>query len=738
MAAEDRTTTVRFAGLGNATDGQWVYQCGPDNTAAGSNNEDYLAEHPKVSPASVGILDAIGKGGGVTLEFVYKDSEEPVQAIARTAVTFARDSNNAVGRVAEFTDATETTIPTDVDLSGTLSVNDYVWFGSEAAVVTAVTSSNFTVATRGAVGTTASDLPRQSLGMVIMTAAPPIAGRAVTVKESVTSDASETTIFNGIVTDVRPAAGGNPARLTVSAQSRIRDLFGNDGRTWYVPRSSNTFQVRNSRFARLATDRRIAFVNDRVFGSMQSSYLRLFSEDGHWAVVAVTLDEETPSVDYYKVAAGQNVVQMGIDDLVYPTGRWDEVFERGQGVTGCMAEWVAVYTSAVTPYDLLVDLLIGDSTWPWGASLGLSQSADVDIAQVRSVFRRALPFNLRSRHVGPQYAATVQFVLPWFQPDEKIGDIIKKEVVAPAFCALAPAKDGRLTAFDWRDVLVSADTVTQTDIMDGPPGEAAQSLKTVVREMQLSASLSSGGGEGTLTDRVISEYASAIHATGRSLKHKVRVLASALTQPGDTEFGPLHHRMRGLIATYERAARTGALVLSSTNTTDIGDVLRVTCDDLPGPDGVRGSTSERFLVSERGREASGKVLLRGVYLGTDEGAEWAPVAEVSSYSSGTITVKDDGRFTASDDSTSPAAYFEVGDYVILLDQYGTEKVGTATEITGISGDDISDMTAFATAVDGDLIVLADYDETGQDNTWAWQADDAAELGAAGDDAKVWT
>lgn len=736
MADETRTTTARFAGLGTAADGQWVFQCGPDNTAAGSNNEDYLAEHPKVSPASVGILDAIGKGGGVTLEFVYDDSAEPVQALARTEVTFARDSNNAVGRVSEFTDSSATTIPTDVDLSGTLSGGDYIWFGSEAAVVSSVSSSSITV-TRAALGSTPSDLPRQSLGMVIMTAAPPIAGRAVTVKESTGSDASETTIFQGIVTDVRAASGGNPSRLTVAAQSRMRDLFGGSGRTWYAPRSSNTFQVWNSRFGRLGSAQRIAVVNDQVFGSLQANYLRVFTEDGHWAVVAVDLVEEAASVDKYVLAAGPNVVQMGIDDLVLPLERWDEVFPRGEGVKECMAEWVAVYTSPVTPYGLLYDMLLGDSTWPWGVSLGLS-TADVDIPQVRSVFRRALPFSVRSRHIWPGYGAAVQFVLPWFQPDEKIGEIIEKEIVAPAFCALAPAKDGRLTAIDWRNVLVSPDTVAQADIMDGPPGEVTQSLKTVVREMQLSATLSSGGGEGTLTDRVISEYAAAIHATGRSIKHKVRILASALTQPGDIENGPLHHRMRGLIATYERAARTGALVLSSSITTDVGGVIRVTCDDLPGPDGVRGSTSERFLVSERGREASGKVLLRGFYLGSDEGAEWAPVAEVSAYSSGTITVKDDGRFTASDDTASPASYFEVGDYVILLDQYGTEKVGTATEITGISGDDISDLTAFATAVDGDLIVLADYDETGQDNTWAWQADDAAELGAAGDDAKVWT
>lgn len=736
MADETRTTTARFAGLGTAADGQWVFQCGPDNTAAGSNNEDYLAEHPKVSPASVGILDAIGKGGGVTLEFVYDDSAEPVQALARTEVTFARDSNNAVGRVSEFTDSSATTIPTDVDLSGTLSGGDYIWFGSEAAIVSSVSSSSITV-TRAALGSTPSDLPRQSLGMVIMTAAPPIAGRAVTVKESTGSDASETTIFQGIVTDVRPAAGGNPSRLTVAAQSRMRDLFGGSGRTWYAPRSENEL----SSMVRTNANRIIwsgypsfAFRKTREFGALSASYLRIFNDDGQWAVVEVDTGTgpDSDNFDYYAPAAAPNIVQIGEDDRIAPVDQWGEIFPANVAFTG-RAEWVAVYTSPVTPYGLLYDLLLGDSTWPWGVSLGLS-TTDVDTVSLRDVMTRALPFNLRSNHIGANYAGTVDFVLPWFQPDEKIGEIIKKEILAPAFVGLLPTANGQIGAIDWRNVLVPDGTLSQSNITSGPIGEVSQSRGDVLRDVTIKTEHYGG----KLADRVISEYASAIHATGRAVSFPVRVYAAHLTPADGTTEGPLKRRARGVIASYERAPRVGGFMTRKTVTADVGDVLSVSCDDLPAPSGVRGSSAERFLITERGKEKGGEVRLAGAFLGTDIGARWAPVAEVSSYSSGTITVKDDGRFTASDDATSPAAYFEVGDYVILLDQYGTEKVGTATEITGISGDDISDLSAFSTAVDGDLIVLADYDETGQDNTWAWQADDSAELGSAGDDAKVWT
>jgi len=219
-----------------------------------------------------------------------------------------------------------------------------------------------------------------------------------------------------------------------------------------------------------------------------------------------------------------------------------------------------------------------------------------------------------------------------------------------------------------------------------------------------------------------------LHGGGKTKKYEVRILASA------ANLLVFKERARGLSATYERAVPEGGFSVATSIDSDVGNVLQVTCSSLPGDDGVRGSGYQRFFVTEWGREPGGAPRLRGLFMGTDTGAKWAPAARVASFAGGVVTI-DSQVFTDPAESDVDSDKFTVGDYASLLDQYGTHKAGPV-EITSIAPAKLT--VAFPTAVDGDYVILAAYDATGHSNEWTWLADLSARLGSANDVAPVWT
>lgn len=725
ISTDDKVTIVRIAGVGVYSAGAKQYAYRTPGAAlsytTAATTVSAIVKHPTISPARLDPLEPIGHGGGVSVELAYLNDHALITPLARRTVAPLKGPNNEDVTTTAFVASGDSSMVVSSDVSSVLTANDLIWFGTACAIVTSVSGStvNFTM---GQLGTGSEDVPYVGTGAQIFTSWPDLIGRRVTISESnatIGSEGAEMIIYRGVVEAVVP----DGPRLTLRTKSRMQQMFGDGGRKFFAPQgtsSSSAFLIDGSIVGGFWDYPRNTLWDDPTW-----VYHRLISQDGRWAVVKMA-DAGTGGADFRRYVpdtTGPNIVQMGQDDEVYPPSRWGELWESGRGTGRIRVEYAWVQADQ-TASDIFLDLLQGDAL-PWSVCMRLTND-EINATEIATKIDRATDAIGVIRSFGVPSEFGDLFVMPYYEPsDERLADIMAEEFLGPLGLALAPDKMGVITCVDFRQVFVIDDTVSSADIKGGAIGPTPRSTKTVVRMWSFTADIN-----GTkLTEEVHSVLATMLHGGGKTKKYEVKILAS------EANLLTLKGRAQALSATFERAVPEGGFSVGSAIDSDVGNVLQVTCSSLPGDDGVRGSGAQRFFVTEWGRDSGGAPRLRGMFLGTDTGAKWAPAARVQSYSAGTMTIYSQ-VFTDPSESDVDSDKFAVNDKIILLDQYGTQKVG-ATTITGISTNKLV-VSGMGVAADGDYVILAPYDSTGHDNEWTWLADNSARLGSANDVAPVWT
>ena len=726
ISAIDKITVVRFLGVGarvSAVERQYAYRT--PGTAPAYMDADTtsvsLVKHPAITPASLDIFEPVGRAGGVTLEFNYDNDDALVTALARRTIEPLRGANNEDIYTTAFVDSADSSMVLSANVSTVLSGGDLIWFGTNVAACGTPTGATVPI-TMGKLGTTAEDVPYVGRGVLVFTSWQDLVGRRVEISETypdTVSQAGETLIYRGVVDTVVP----DGPKLTIRTQSRLQQMLGDGGRKFYAPPSDNTVSIRR-RGDRAWASRTVQFARDTLWGDPTWTYLRFVGPSGKWAVIKVA-DDGSGLADvrrYVLDDSEPNILQVGQDEEVYPISQWDEVWPELEFIANARAEYAWV-SDTKSPSDLLLDILQG-ADQPWSMVMRL-QDDEIDAAAIASKVDLAASSleSIRSAGVPSEFGEL--FIMPYYPPhDQKLTDIISKEILEPLGLALVPDKTGVATVIDFRQVFVADDTVANADIKTTTVGPTPRSTKTVIRSWSYTAEI-----EGTkFVETVYSVLAGMLYGGGKEKSYELSLLAT------EANLRALANRARAMSATYERAVPEGGFFVGTDIDADVGKVLEVTCDSLPGDDGVRGSGSQRFFVTQYGKEPGAAPRVQGVFFGSDFGALWGPAAKVASYSAGTITTQNQ-VFTDPDESDIDADKFAVGDYIILLDQYGALKTG-AKEITAITTNKIDAL--HTSAVNGDYIVLASYDSTGQDNSWTWLGDASAELGAANDAAKVWT
>lgn len=730
ISTNDRVTVVRFEGVGariSGTNHQYVYRTpGPAlSYTTAAVTAEALVKHPTIAPARLDPLEPIGFGGGVSLEFNYDNDNALVTALARRTLSPLRGSLNEIVTTTAYVENTDTSMVVSSDVSSVLSAQDLIWFGTNVASVSSVSTTTVNMVL-GQIGSTAEDVPYTGTGVQIFTSWPDLVGRRVEIATSdatIGSRSGETVIYRGVVEAVVP----DGPRLTIRTKSRMQQMFGDGGRKFFAPQSVNEYAGSARRIEGSIDGGYWEYQRNTLWGDPTWTYHRLVSEDEKWMVVKMTDSGVGGSLyrRYVPDTSGPNIVQMGRSKEVFSPDRWDELWEDGFGVGALRAEYAWVADSQ-SPSDILLDFLQGGGL-PWSVCMRLG-SDEIDATAIAETVDLAADAIGIVRSPGVPSAFGDLFVMPYFEPSsERIAEIIADEILGPLGLALAPNKVGVVTAVDFRQVFFIDDTVANADIKGSGIGATPRSTKTVTRSWTFSAEI-----DGTTRTQIVhSVLATMLHGGGKEKQYDLTILGT------QWNLHALKERARALTATYERAVPEGGFSVGSSIDSDVGKVLQVTCSSLPGDDGVRGSDSQRFFVTEWGRDAGGPPTLRGLFLGTDTGAKWAPAARVQSFSSGQLTCYEQ-VFTDPDEADVDVEKFEVGDEIHLLDQYGTHKVGPKA-ITAISpGSNKITVSGMGTAVDGDYIILAAYDDTGHDNDWTWLADDSARLGAANDTAPVWT
>jgi len=734
VSTNDKVTVVRFDGVGARISGaneQYVYRTKGDalsyTTAAATVSA--LAKHPTISPARLEPLEPIGTGGGVSLEMIYDNDNALITALARRTIAPLKGALNEDVYTTAFVGSGDSTMVVSADVSSVLSVNELIWFGTVVAKVTSVSTTTVGIS-KGQLGSSSEDVPYTGDGVLIFTSWPELIGRRVTISEAdstTANEASETIIYRGVVEAVVP----DGPKLTIRVKSRMQQMFGDGARKFFAPQSQN---VTERTEAWIVDDKLRGghwdYPRNTLWGDPTWTYHRLIADDNRWMVVKLEDAEIGASniTRYVPDSTGLNIIQMGRDEEVYSPDRWGELWEPDgeETLVGPLRAEYAWVAEDQTMSDILLDLLQGNSL-PWSVCMRL-QNAEIDSAGIAETVDLAADAIgvIRSPGIPSEFGDL--FVMPYLKPsDERLADIMAEEFLGPLGLALTPDKLGVIKCVDFRQVFFVDDSVANADIKSGPIGATPRTTKTVTRTWTFN-----GEVDGTkITETVHSVLATMLHGGGRTKKYDVRILASA------RNLRLLKERARALTATYERAVPEGGFSVGTDIDSDVSNVLKVTCSSLPGDDGVRGSGFQRFFVTEWGKEPGGAPQLRGLFLGTDTGAKWAPAARVQSFSSGQLTCYEQ-VFTDPDEADVDVEKFEVGDEIHLLDQYGTHKVGPKA-ITAISpGSNKITVSGMGTAVDGDYIILAAYDDTGHDNDWTWLAGNDAKLGAAGDTAPVWT
>lgn len=747
MATHDTVYLARIEGIGNAT-GQYVY-----TSRSAADCPSYLttslirpviATAPDVSPASISPLSSRVGDSRCTLRLTHTEDADHLLAVPDGS-GYAVDG--AVVRLTGYLDTGTTLAVTD---SSAFSASDLVWIGADEVVVvgSAPTSTTLSV-TRAQLGTTAKPVPHSWPGTILWDTWPGVEGRRIVVSRveaSATSSAEEVVIFRGTIGELSHSGG----TITMPIHSHFATLMDAYGEQSWTPPQQAVTAGSTGQLELRASDGIVQWVSDTgkasfwhdLYGTMQPAYLRCVREDGYWWVIETSGTSSTSTLGNRKVElvdlpAAAQVVQLGRDDVVIAVDRWTDpdwfVREIGGGERRlrdvgiyyarqpALYEWCGVW-EAGDGHNLstVVGAILGTSL-PWPVSLRLL-SSELDSDSL-DVLNDALPtLELRSPEVAAAYAGA--FILPRYD-GATIREVVD-DLTLPVGCTLVPARDGLVRAINFAQVTIPTVTIGVDDDREQDPS-MRRKRASVLREVTYRTEVGSTQSRATY----VSEVASVIVRGGRRLDLTVHALAAHLD-----ELEPVATR---LLTLYERAVSEVPWEIGEDHPLELNDVIRLDVPVIPGRDGSRGSTVwARTLVLEVGERAGQMQSVKLLILGTEVGAQWAPTATVAAagYSSGKVYISADDWTT---DGLDDLDGFVAGNLVRLSDQYGTDKA-SALEVTGVGTDGTGPFltVAHTTAVEGDIVTLADYDDRDASYTWAWLAGEDGGLGAAGDTGFIYS
>lgn len=726
----DWTYILRIGGVVDDSGEQIAYTTRPLAYTSPPTQSSAIREIPSSVQQSLGVLEPLGASGGITLGLIY--GAQYVDRICRQQIVPVTTSSGLIVRMTRpIRSSTTIYVTGEPDLSS----GDLLYIGGEAMEYGSYTGLvsgwaaglGYMTVSRGVAGTYVTAAGVAGVGTVLMRQLSTVTGQPASlhrVPASATSSSAEELVYRGYIDGWRPS-GPTVSVSLVSGMSRLRDRQ-------YVPTASASFESAVDLSWTLG-DAGITPASGLSLASVQLDVLPedttsppllwlTMTRDGVEAEVLVTGVWYEDVGDYlsYRIGIDSDssalLMRIGGRDLsVSDAARL--LASTWQVTRAQVADQLA--STATSLGTIVHNLVRGSELGPVGRRGMLPN--DYIALDLVLVLDAATGVESVST---PCYDGSERFVLP---PADKprpfrelLGDLLR-----PWAVSLIPRSDGRITAVDWLEPRDAIGSLTDENDARGPWTDLEVDSIAAIRAVTLSAQ-----GDGERIERtIISDVAM---QTSQGGEH-VTVDASA--------WGPLwpalYARWFGVLSTYQQGTPIARVLVSDALDIDIGDWRSLDAATLAGPSGTRGISGVSCVVIGRSQRLDAPVAeltLALVGWGTTGNARrWAPALRVASVSNGggsdVVTAAD--YFDADE-----AGWFSVGDFVLLYDTVGNAVDATPREVTAVGSGTIT-CDQFSTApVAGDLIVLADYDDTVR-RGWCWQADTAGRLGAAGDPGHTW-
>ena len=735
-------------------------------TAASVTAHPVLPNNIPIPPQTIGVLDTLGSDSGITIRIPR--TETLGQLIDSDGPAFI-ETSAIVQTLREQLTSSETQINvTDGSNWSGVSSDSWIWINGEAMRVESQTSNTLTV-TRGVMATRAAVHPYvPEYPAYVLASLPRVVGARALLYEGTTADDAFGDLslrWTGVVGDIG-AVGAEALDIPIQSQwERLKQrlmvqmpaLNGGPG---------STLQIRTSADE---ADRYVFSPPPTLFDSQAETWTHMVLRSGDaWFLFKIqtlaTVSDEIGTLQLWETTDPSRPVAAGIGDSVLPPDRWREVEAAADVVDngGDLVVRGAVYRGyAFTDADdlkisaIFEALLTGTSPGGGiimspGGSLDLT-SDEVDTASF-SVLDDAIGGSLSH----PVTGGTTTVVLPPF--DGPILAWLVKRLRALG-CGLVLSETGKITAIDWRQRLVSSQTITEPNLTT-PRFSTRRQSSSVLARVVLDAEV----GALSVSD-IVSALASSLYQGGREIEIDCSWI-DHLCVPG----APVHDRwVRQLLWGYERARRILDIRVSgATATITPGDTIGINVDAIPDHDGTVDlddhSTGVPLITASAivstPNPPGAVVLSVGQAAGTDdeqairallgaqvgEGATYSPALEIDGNQSGgptNITVQANAFTDAARTPADDRAGFDdiSGVAVYLLDEFGTRQDDNAPTLTPSTATTVVVSEAFensSTAIDpiedGWVIVVADYDDAGSAGTSediGWLAGDDGGLGTGG-------
>lgn len=315
-------------------------------------------------------------------------------------------------------------------------------------------------------------------------------------------------------------------------------------------------------------------------------------------------------------------------------------------------------------------------------------------------------------------------------------DVLEKEFFAPNECCLSVTLDGLLTLVSF---VYSTDpdqeevTVTDADLIE--PVTWASGDNATIDTVDASWRREASGKSYSLNVNDILRKHRAVGQSG----------ADELDGGGWESFGKAWRAAQTRLFRWALAIPRLVIKTPLDVNLPLGRISRLTCNHVPNiaSDGTwsEGVTRARIMVTRKElHPAEGHFVYHALHvdLGMRLG-RIAPAARVESYPGSDVVAFYANAYVPASDGLylTDLHPWEAGDYVDLLDQYGTvREAGLKIDSIDTGAQEITfTTTPSVPPADGDVIIPATYDTCTeeQQDLWMFLADSGGTVGAAGDD-----
>lgn len=732
-----RVTWFRVLGLGEISGGTAYAYLWSTETASGSwplpsgcvaaLTVPSLVEAPAMPSSQIGVLDAIGADGSLTVRIVHAATAGPAASLLR-GPTLSVASGGGSMRLTSYTSPTATTL--DVDDTTAVSVPALLWSGSQCFLATAKTATTLTV-TRGACASELAAIPMVPLGSTYIGAtvyaeAPSPIGLWCELGYS-EHGGSAITVWRGVVEAVEVSSDRIVEVRARSILSALRD------RVVTVPRASTWLHGGPWVYGYL--DRQYRGYPDGLFGGGEIvssvpaagprfyadasqwgsdgdarwTHCRVTGTTGKWVVIPCTYDGTVTPLglgvqavySLQETYTAGEILQVGdADGVLSLSGRAlvDHVIEvLAERTSAHVVEYANRQTGSASA--VLTHQLTAREPAGWGGGL---PTGWVDLSGLAlSAGSTSLPVNTLDADA---------WIYPKPRDDgDKLIDLIADSLLTPLGYGIA-ADGGQIRGIDWAPDVRSVASSTGTGTSRGAGWRWArrgydggrQSVAIAARPTQTPRIVASGRADPLKVLR-----SSKIEAVGWS--------------PDEVDIGgAIVQRQSQICELYSMVLPVLSLQVDALGGAySVGTPVLVARPDLVTSDGLIGNPTTIGIVLERSRALGSDVSSLSILLTQwidDTVAAWGPSGRVESGTATTAVIELDAF--AGDDSAVWASVV-YPDEVRILDADGAQAdSGTATAynagtrtltITGLGGAPSA----------GQIVVLGPYSTANVSNRTAF-------------------